>query len=38
VTFLQTDDFLSYLQGKVITVKLPPLFRHIKSDVFRVEI
>ncbi len=38
VTFTQTDDFLSYLQNKVITVKLPPLFRHIKTDVFRVEL
>ncbi|MFZ2258495.1 MAG: RluA family pseudouridine synthase [Clostridiaceae bacterium] len=38
VTFTQTDDFLSYLQHKIITVKLPPLFRHIKTDVFRVEL
>lgn len=38
VTFTETDDFLSYLQNKIITVKLPPLFRHIKTDVFRVEL
>lgn len=38
VSFLQTDDYLSYLQGKIITVKLPPLFRHIKTDVFRVDL
>lgn len=38
VTFSQTDDFLSYLQGKVIAVKLPPMFRHIKNEVFRVDL
>lgn len=38
VTFTQTDEYLGYLQNKMITVKLPPLFRHIKTDVFRVEI
>ncbi len=38
VTFLEADEYLSYLQGKVITVKLPPLFRHIRNDVFRDEL
>lgn len=38
VTFLETDEYLNYLQGKVITVKLPPLFKHIKNDVFRTEL
>ncbi|NLB22145.1 MAG: RluA family pseudouridine synthase [Clostridium sp.] len=38
VTFKETDDYLSYLQDKVIAVKLPPLFRHIRNDVFRDEL
>lgn len=38
VSFLETDEYLGYLQGKIITVKLPPLFRHIKTDVFRFEL
>lgn len=38
VTFTDTDDYLSYMKGKVIAVKLPPLFRKIRNDVFRVEL
>ncbi len=38
VTFTQTDDFLSYMQNKVIAVKLPPLFRTIKTEIFRLDL
>lgn len=37
VTFKDTDEFLSYLRGKTIAEKLPPIFRKIKTDVFRLD-
>lgn len=38
VTFKETDEYLAYMAGKVIAVKLPPLFRKIKTEVFRIEL
>lgn len=38
VTFKGADDYLSYMLNKTIAVKLPPLFRTIKNDLFKVNI
>lgn len=38
VTFKDADEYLSYMKGKVIAVKLPPLFRRIRNEVFRFDL
>lgn len=38
ITFSRTDEYLGYLQDKVVAVKLPPLLRHIRNDLFRVDL
>ena len=37
VTFKETDEFLSYMKGKVLAEKLPPILKRIKSEVFKLE-
>lgn len=37
VTFKETDEFLSYMKNKTIAEKLPPVFKRIKTEVFRLD-
>lgn len=38
VTFKEGEGDLDYMKNKTIAVKLPPLFRRIKNDVFKIDL